>query len=283
MMVFLNGRLVPQAQATVSIFDRSFLYGDGLFETLRVVRGRPFRGGEHWERLQRGCRFLKIRLPVSHTELAEGIDDLVQLNQMSEAILRVTVSRGVGVRGYSPEAAVSPTLVMTLHPLPEAWTSARTGQPVQWKLQTSSQVLPSGAPLAHFKTANKLPQILARAEAAAAGADEALMRNSEGFVIEGSAANLFWIGRDTVYTAPTDSGILPGITRAVILALCRELGLTIREQLIPPAALTGAQGVFLTLSSLGVVEAVALDGRGLARSPLTQRLAQAYEELLTKH
>ncbi len=284
MIVFLNGHFVPEAQATVSVFDRSFLYGDGLFETMRLTRGRPFRWTNHLERLRAGCDLLGIQLPGSNDDLMGWITELVIRNQMPESLLRLTVSRGVGARGYSPQTATAPTLVMSLHPLlkVKATGSNTAHHYAQWKLQTTSITLPANSKLARVKTANKLPQILARAEADIAGADEALLKSPDGFVIEGSAANLFWIKNGTVCTAPADSGILPGVTRAVALELCRDLDLPVREQLITSAALSKVQGVFLTLSSLGVVEATALNGVPLARSPLTPRLAAAYNALVAK-
>lgn len=284
MIVFLNGQFVPEAQATVSVFDRSFLYGDGLFETMRLTRGRPFRWANHLERLRAGCELLGIQLPGSEEDFAGWIAELVIRNQMPESLLRLTVSRGVGARGYSPRAATAPTLVMSLHPLPKINATADNSvcPYAQWKLQTTSITLPADSKLARVKTANKLPQILARAEADAAGADEALLKSTDGFVIEGSTANLFWIENDAVCTAPADSGILPGVTRAVVLELCRDLNLTVREQRITPVALSKVQGAFLTLSSLGVVEAIALNGVPLARSPLTPRLVAAYNAVVAR-
>ena len=117
MTVFLNGQFVPEAQATVSVFDRSFLYGDGLFETMLVSNGKPFRWPQHCERLERGAKFLGINIPFTRDALARFAAELIAANQMPEALLRLTLSRGVGVRGYSPKDADIPTLVMSLHPI----------------------------------------------------------------------------------------------------------------------------------------------------------------------
>jgi branched-chain amino acid aminotransferase len=276
MHVFLNGKFVPEEQAVVSVFDRSFLYGDGLFETMRVANGIPFRWDQHLERLECGAEFLEIKLPFNRAELRGFADHLIGLNGSSPALLRLTLSRGVGVRGYSPRGAHSPVVVMTLHPAP----SLDEAPSQRWTLKTSSFKLPADEPLAQFKNCNKLPQILARAEAEHAGANEALLLNTDGYVVEGASSNLFWIAGQTIVTAPLASGILSGITRLVVLELCRNLGLAAEERRITGSDLAKADGVFLSLSSAGIVAAESLDGTRLRQSPLTARLQERYLELV---
>ena len=277
MIVFLNGQFVPEEQAMISVFDRSFLYGDGLFETMRVTNGKPFRWWDHMERLRKGGDFLGIKIPFGCKTLEKFAAELIAQNKLPDALLRLTVSRGVGPRGYSPKGADKPVLVMTLHP----FSGAPSTGPARWKLATASFRLPAGEKLAHFKTANKLAQVLARAEADAAGADEALLCNTEGFVVEGASSNLFWVEGETVCTPPLASGILAGVTRAVTLELCQQLALPFAERQITPDGLRQSSGVFLTLSSLGVVEAKELDDIRLTSAPLVAHLREAYQRLLT--
>jgi branched-chain amino acid aminotransferase len=276
MMVFLNGEFVAQEQAVVSVFDRGFLYGDGLFEGVRVLNGKLFRWDQHLQRLERGAQFLKIKLPLPADSLRESAERLVSLNQAHDTFLRLTVSRGVGIRGYSPRGADRPSVVMSLHPLP---TSATQGPP-QWRLVVASFRLPAGEPLAQFKTCNKLPQILARAEADAAGADEALLLNTDGHVVEASSSNLFWMDHDNLCTPPLASGILAGVTRAVVLELAQNLNLPVLETRISPQALHQSAGVFVSLSTAGIAEAISLDGQPLRRSPVVARIRDRYEQLL---
>jgi len=277
-IVFLNGQFVPEEQATVSIFDRGFLYGDGLFETLLVQNGKPFRWTQHLERLRRGAEFLKIKLPFSPEELQKFRDDLISRNEMREGLLRLTLSRGVGLRGYSSNGADRPTLTMTLHPTSQNSSANEIGE--RWKLMTSSVRLPAGEALAQFKTCNKLSQILARAEADDAKVDEALLLNTDGFVVEGASSNLFWIEHDEVCTPPLVSGILSGVTRAVVLDICDSLQIKTREVNITPARLKMAEGVFLSLSSRGVMEAEFLDGVRLKLSPKIEQIRGAYWNLV---
>ena len=276
MFVFLNGKFVTEKQAVVRVVDRSFLYGDGLFETIRVVKGKPFRGAQHLERMVRGAEFLKIKPPFTPKEVHQFAEQLITKNDMPDSILRVLLSRGVGLRGYSPKGADSPALVMTLHPVPD------DGEPAACRLITATTRIHAADPLTQFKTCNKLTQILARAEAEAKGADEALLLNTTGEVVETAGANLFWIYRDRVCTVPTGRGALPGITRAVVLEICQILGLETIKRVIKPEALRGSEGVFMTQSARGVVPIASLDGEPFQPSPLAEKILQAYHETLAK-
>jgi len=278
MIVFLNGEFVPEERASVSVMDRSFLYGDGLFETMLVHNGLPFRWSEHMERLERGAEFLKIRVPFTSVALLDFARELIRANRMPEALLRLTLSRGVGIRGYSPNGADHPLVVMTLHPPP----AINPEKAPRWKLLTASFRLPAKEALAQFKTCNKLAQVLARAEAEALGADEAVLLNTDGYVVEGASSNLFWIQDSKVCTPPLATGILAGVTRALVVELCGELRVPVLENPATPGELLQAQGVFLSLSTLGVVEAATLDGNALKGSPLTGRIRQAYLQLLNR-
>ena len=280
MFVFLNGQIVPEDQAVVSAFDRGFLFGDGLFETMRVCNGKPFRWMQHLERFRRGAEFLKITPPFSDEALYGFTGELIAKEKAPNSVLRFTLSRGRGGRGYATKDAGPPTLVMFLRPLPSGPGSGAPSPP--WKLITSSQRLLAGDPLAQFKTCNKLPQILARAEAEAAGADEALLLNTDGFVVEGSGSNLFWIQDGAVCTPPLASGVLAGVTRIVVLEICRQSGIPIRECNISPGDLRNTDGIFLSVSTLGIVEAQSLDGLDLPSSPIIRKLQTEYDECLRR-
>jgi branched-chain amino acid aminotransferase len=272
-LVFLNGKFVPEEQAVVSVGDRGFLLGDGLFETMRVVRGKPFRLAQHLDRLMHGAAFLKIKMPFTPEELETFAGQLVERNQMPEAVLRLTLTRGPGGRGYAPVGSGTPTMVMTLHPVPPPIN------PEGWSLVTSSLPAPVGDPLAAFKTSSKIRHVLARAEAAERGADEALLVNTNGEVAETAGGNLFWAKGETLCTVPADRSILPGITRAVVLEICDALRIKAEERVIKPAELEKCGGIFVTQSVFGIVPVRAFDGRSIASSPLVTRLTRAYNEM----
>jgi aminodeoxychorismate lyase len=278
MVVFLNGKFVPEAEAVVPLNDRGFLLGDGLFETLRVANGKTFRFAQHLERLARGAEFLKIQLPFTPRELQKFAGQLIAQNELSEAALRVTLTRGAGARGYSPKNSGAPTLALTLHPLPPQ----KPDEPEQWSLMTSSFRIPAGDALASFKTTSKVLNVLARAEAEEKGADEALLLNTNGEVAETAGGNLFWVYQDQVCTVPTGRGVLPGITRAVVLEICQTLGLATNKRIVKPEQLRNAEGIFVTQSALGIIPVAAFDGQPVAPSPLVDQLAAAYHEMLVR-
>lgn len=274
-LVWFQGRIIPQQDAVVPISDRSVLYGDGLFESVRVYRGVPFLWARHLERFRAGAGFLRIRLPFSDEELTRGVQDLLERNRAGDAMLRVTLSRGSGPRGYSPKGAEQPWVAMTLHPAP----SVGNGTGVSWKLATSRFRVAPGDPLVLFKTANKLVQVLSRMEAEEAGAQEALVLNTQGHVVEAASGSLFWIESGTVCTPPLSAGCLAGITRGVVLDLAGQLGLPTAEPLRTLEELRMADGAFLAMSSLGIVPVSHLDAVPLSVSAVTDRLRRAYVTL----
>ncbi|MGA4579933.1 aminotransferase class IV [Limisphaera sp. VF-2] len=275
MMVYWNGRIVPAEQACVSVMDRGFLFGDGVFETVRLTGGRPFLWKEHWARWQAGASFLGIQIPVSEESLRAGILALVEANQIEEGVLRLTLSRGPGPRGYSPRGAGPPTLVMTVHPIPPGAEARAT-----WRVCTSRVRLAGADPLSRFKTCNRLLQVLARAEADAAGLDEAILLDSHGCVIEGSSCNVFWVKSDRLVTPGPEQGALPGVTRGWVMAEARARGWEVVEATAPAEEVWEADGVFVTLSTRGIVEVTEWDGRPLRRWPGVAELWGLYEKAL---
>jgi aminodeoxychorismate lyase len=278
MQVFLNGKFLPEAEAVVPLNDRGFLLGDGLFETMRVANGKPFRCAQHLERLSRGADFLKIKLPFAPKEIQKFATQLIEKNQLPEAILRLTLTRGAGARGYSIKGADKPTLAMVLHPLPPQ----NADEPQLWSMVTASFRIPASDGLGAFKTTSKILNVLARAEAEEKDADEALLLNTHGEVVETAGGNVFWVYDEKICTVPTGRGVLPGITRAVVLEICQSLGLATNKCIIKPEHLRNAEGIFVTQSALGIVPVVAFDGVPVAPSPLVDQIASAYNEILRR-
>ena len=275
-IIFLNGALVALSEARVSPIDRGFLYGDGVVETIRVSQGHPFRFGDHAERLAASAAALKIPLPCPAEEMRRAIQRLVEANRLSAASVRITLSRGVGPRGPSLRAHFSPTLVITASPF--------QGYPPEWYEQgirtlLSRVRLDAGSPLPRHKTANYLLYILARAEAEEAGAAEALLLNTRGEVAEAAASNVFMVRDGKVSTPALQANILPGVTRKVVLEICRERGVPVEERLFDAAELLAADEVFLTNSLMEIMPVVKVGegriGKG-APGPVTQTLAAAY-------
>lgn len=252
MIVHLNGRWLDEADATIPIHDRGFLTGDGVFETARLHRGAFFRLSHHLERLRASAALLHIPIPTPDT-LADIAAGLVQRNALVEGSLRITVTRGAGERAG--------TLLGTLAPLAADW-QARADR--GWDIITARVRRPpvSSVP-AELKGIGRPYALLARLEAEAAGADDALLLNHEGFLTEGPTWNVFWRHGRTLCTPALSVGVLGGITRSVIAAAAADLGYAVLEDAWTPAALPRADEIFATMSSVGVVSINSLDGRPL--------------------
>ena len=276
--VFLNGKFVPEAEATISVFDRGFMYGDGLFETIPIFNGKPFLLERHLARFRLGAQCLHLKVPHAEQALVGLMGEFIARNDVGDAMLRLQLSRGSSVRGYSTTGAHHPTFVMSLHPAPKR----RLDRPTRWQLMTASIRLPVAGPLSAVKSANRLPQILARAEADSKGVDEALILSNDGWVAETTGANIFWQIGGQLCTPPVSTGVLPGVTREFIITLAEKLEIDFRETMASPETLLGAEGVFLTLSSFGIVEITSLDDRPFGRGNLTTRLYQSYLQALPK-
>ena len=277
MWVSLAGKFVKEEDAVVSIFDRSFRYGDAIFEAVLVRHGRMFRWPQHAARLQRSAAVLKFALPESLESLATTARELIALNKMMDAVLRIQLTRGTGPRGYAPTGEEKPLLAMSLHPAP-----ARPLPPTLWKVTISSLRMAANDPLAQHKTCSRMLQVMAATEALERGADESLIANTDGHVVEGSTSNVFWIDEGKICTAPLLAGVLPGITRAAIFEICDTQGIPKSEELIRAEELPWRDGLFLSFTSRGIVEAGELDGCRLRRSPLALKLQQAFEALLER-
>lgn len=274
---WMNGEFVPAASASVSIFDRSFLYGDGLFDGTRCHGGHLFEWTLHLERMRRSAAFLGIRIPFEDASLEAVARELVARESLSDAFVRIQLSRGVGRRGYSPRGAESPLVVMTAHAMPGGGDSDRI---VEWRLVTSRLRLPAGDVLGNHKTSSKVVQVLARMEADEAGVEESLLLDTDGHLAEGSCSNLFWIVDRELHTPVLGTGALAGVTRHWVMREAPAFGLRPVEVRAGPQALWDSDGVFVTLSSLGVVPVVSLDGRLLQRSEAVLGLHRALDRAM---
>jgi branched-chain amino acid aminotransferase len=260
MLAYVNGRYVAAEVSAIGVNDRSFLYGDGLFETIRITNGQPFLWREHVARLERGAAFLRIPLEASAAELEFAVRHLLVQNDCPEGMVRIHVSRGPSERGYSTKGAVNPTVVITTHRAIHERGRGFAGS-AGLKLITSSVRVLADDPLTEFKTANRLPMILARREAEEAGADEALILNHRGEVAEASAANVFCVRGKTLVTPPLSAGALAGTTRGFVLRVAaKECEFVAEEGVLNVEDLRAADGVFLTSAHWLVAGVVSVGG-----------------------
>ncbi len=263
-LVHLNGSLVPAEEARVSVHDRGFLLGDGLFETLRAHSGRPAFLGEHLARLRHGCEAMRLPFPE---DLPSRVAATLEANRAGDCAVRVTLTRGPGGRGASPRGAGPPTVLVALSPIPyeEALYARGLGAIV-------SRV-PRGP--AAVKTTSYAASVLARIEADEAGADEALFQDEAGRLLEATQATLFAV-RDGALLTPPLGPILPGVTRAKLLALAPHAGLRPVEAPLTRDDLLAADEAMLCASVLEVAPLASLDGKPLRRGPFAQTLRALY-------
>lgn len=202
--------------------------------------------------------------------------ELIHRNDSPESILRITLTRGVGERGYGVSGKEQPTLLITQDPLPTAPTKPLS-------LVSTAARIAVDDPLARVKSANKLGSVQAKREAAARGADDGLILNSDGNITETSSANIFWVENGALRTPPVSDGVLPGVTRRLVIGLAPALGKPVHEESVAPDRLQQAEAVFVTSAATGVVAVGQVDSTAIATHPLVSQLLNAYEAELGRH
>lgn len=281
-LIYLNGGFIPQDRAKISVLDRGFLYGDGLFETMRAYEGKVFRIRQHWDRLFRSARIIGLKIPAARKELTAAAHELLKRNSLADAYLRLTVSRGTGPPGLEPSVKHQPTLAMVAREL-------STPSPTLYRRGYRATILPPticpDSPLPRIKSINYLGNILAKREAKRARANEGIMQNSRGLVTEGTVSNIFIVRRGRLITPNLECGVLPGITRAAVLELAAQLGIPAREGEIRPAQLLSADECFLTNSIIEIMPVTRIDGQPIGDGnpgPITAQLQEAYRNLVRR-
>ncbi len=266
--VHFNGRIVPSARACISVFDRGLLYSDGVFETVRAYQGHPFGLREHLRRLRTSAAFLGIRLP--HRHWPQDISALLQRNRLTatDAWLRVTVTRGVAAPTLAPPPRITPTVMITTGPIdPAIAPLQRTGVRVT--------LLPFARHgfLAEHKVLDYLPAVLGKTMARRHHAFEGLYVDEQGYIPEGTTSNVFVWRRRQLLTPPL-VGILPGVTRRMVMDAATAAGLRVRERPLVAADLHEADEAFLTSSLAEVVPITYVDGRTVGNGQVGSRTRQ---------
>ena len=269
-VVSIDGLLVAPEHATVSGFDRGFLFGDGVFEVFRTWDGIAVDLDAHLARLYTSAVTLGIRA-MDKERLAEAVERTIVNAGPGEKRIRVVLTRGPGALLARPEALGPGRAIVIVEPLP--------AQPTEISLALVDWPLPRRSGPAH-KTLAYLDHILARELAARAGADEAVRLGADGDVVECATSNLFVVLAGTVVTPPTDLGILPGVTRARVIAACAGARVAVQERRLAPQELVSADEVFVTSAVRGVVPVTCLDGVVRPAGPVTSQIADAYSRSL---
>lgn len=262
--VFLNGRIVPAARAAIPIDDHGFLYGDGVYETVRVYRGRAFLLNEHLRRLDRSLKGLRLRPPMALAAIGRAVVKTVAANRLAEAVVRVTLTRGPGPRGLDPALCRRPTLLITAVPVrmppPALYRAGVTAAVVSIRRNSPAALPPQ------IKSISCLNGVLAKMEASRRGAFEAILLAEDGGIAEGTVSNIFAVRGREVSTPRLDGKLLPGVTRDLVLKLARQAGLRVRERRLTPADLLSSDEAFLTSSVMEILPITRLvTARGRSR------------------
>jgi len=286
-IIYLNGQLIPHPKAKLSPFDHGFLYGYGLFETMRAYNGHIFRLDRHLARLR--CSAESIGLTHSILNTTEGKQSLeaacretLEVNKLKDARLRLTVSAGEGDMMPDPSTCSHPTILITVRTLtalpPQKYESGFTA--IRSSLRRNSQ-----SPLSRLKSTCYMENILARVEARAAGCDEALMLNEQGYLAEGSTTNIFLVNSGELITPSLESGVLPGITREAVLEIAQAANIKTLERQAQLEELIEAEEAFVTNSILELMPLTWFEGKPIGTGKpgqLTKQLLAAYRKLINE-
>ncbi|MBX3359685.1 MAG: branched-chain-amino-acid transaminase [Phycisphaeraceae bacterium] len=285
-IVFVNGRYVPKGEATVSVYDHGVLYGDGVFEGIRVYRGKIFKCEQHMNRLWTCAEAIRLKIPISREEMVGIMRECIKANGLSDAYIRLLVTRGAGTLGLDPRKCPVPGVIciadqISLYP-PDLYTS---GMKVV-VAQRPRIPIPCLDP--RIKSLNYLNNILAKCEAIDAGCLEAIMLNVEGYVAECTGDNIFIVKGGKVFTPPSEAGILEGVTRRFVMeTLCRDCGVACEEKMMRIEDVLGADEVFLTGSAAEMIAVTEIDRKGTAQKistgegPVTAKLRKRFREIVT--
>ena len=259
-MVYVNGEIRDAASATIPVFDHGFLYGEGIYETLRTYNRQPFLFGRHMRRLRHSAELMALPVPYSDEDMLARVQETMAAHaDRGEAYIRILLTRGVGELTYNPAACPIPTLVIIVKPFP-GFPEKAFREGIRLSLVSVRRNHPQALnPM--IKSNNLLNNALAMQEAIPRGGDEALMQNQAGELVECSQSNFFLVKGGAALTAPLSAGLLPGITREFVMELAREIGVPCREARLVPADLDTADEAFITGTTREVTPVVAIDDR----------------------
>jgi branched-chain amino acid aminotransferase len=278
--VYINGKLVDKDDATISVYDHGFLYGDGVFEGIRSYGGKVFRLMEHLDRLWDSAKAIWLRIPISKEEMAKAIEDTLARNGIEDGYIRVVVTRGAGTLGLDPDKCSNPQVIVITDTI-ELYPKEVYEKGLE--IITVSTVRNHPAALSpRVKSLNYLNNILAKIEGKQAHCVEALMLNHKGEVAECTGDNIFLVRSGVLLTPPNDAGILEGITREAVIELARDEGIEVREVALTKHDVYIADECFLTGTAAEVVPVVKVDARTIGDGkpgPITRKLAESFRKL----
>jgi len=280
MKIFIDGKFCDESEAKISVFDHGLLYGDGVFEGIRAYHGRVFKLKEHIDRLFFSAKAILLDLPMSHEALMKATVESCRINGLTDGYIRLVVTRGVGTLGLNPNRCKNPSVIIIADKIQvypkELYDKGMDIVTVPTVRNLHSAVNPA------IKSLNYLNNILAKIEANNAGVEEAVMLNSEGYVAEGTADNIFVVRKGALQTPPLSAGALYGITRQTVIELAEAAGWKVTEPNLTRYDLFNADECFLTGTGAELIPVVKIDGRVIGTGqpgPYTRQLVENYHAL----
>ncbi|MBX5320853.1 MAG: branched-chain-amino-acid transaminase [Candidatus Bathyarchaeota archaeon] len=281
LLVYIDGQYYPKSQAKISVYDHGLLYGDGVFEGIRAYNGVVFKLKEHIDRLYRSAHAIMLQIPLTKEEMIKIVLETLRKNQLKDAYIRLVVTRGVGDLGLDPRKCPKPTVIVITDTIAlhkgEAKEKGVTAM-LSWVKRD-----PVDATTHEIKSLNYLNSILAKIEANINGVDEAICLDKNGYICEGVAENIFTVKNGRVYTPPSYTGALPGITAAAVMKLAKQLGYEVIEKNLTPYELFTADEVFFTGTAAEIVPVREINKRQIGNGkpgPITRRLMEEFSKLV---
>ncbi|MBS7607571.1 branched-chain-amino-acid transaminase [Candidatus Bathyarchaeota archaeon] len=281
MLIYIDGEYYPKSQAKISVYDHGLLYGDGVFEGIRAYNGVVFKLKEHIDRLYRSAHAIMLQIPVSKEEMIKIVLETLRKNQLKDAYIRLVVTRGVGDLGLDPRKCQKPTIIVIADTI--ALHKSEAKEKGITAMLTWVKRDPVDATTHEIKSLNYLNSILAKIEANIYGVDEAICLDKNGYVCEGAAENIFIVKNGRIYTPPSSTGALPGITAEAVKELARSLGYEVIEKNITPYELFTADEVFFTGTAAEIVPVREINKRQIGDGkpgPITRRLMEEFSKLV---
>lgn len=279
--IYLDGEHVTKENAKISVFDHGFLYGDGIFEGIRIYNGNIFKCKEHLDRLYDSAKSIDMVIPLTQEEMLEAMAETIRRNEMRDGYIRLVVSRGVGNLGLDPRRCVKPSVIIIVEQLAlyskDAYLNGLKAVSVAQRRNIPDALNPK------IKSLNYLNNILVKIQSNFAGADEAIMMNAQGYVTEGSGDNIFIIKNGVITTPPCYLGALEGITRQAIIELCAKLDIPLKEEPFSMHDVYIADEVFFTGTAAEVIAAREIDGRIIGEGqagPITLQLLDEFRKIV---
>ncbi len=280
--IFLNDKIIPDTEGNISTNDRGFLYGDGIYETFRSYKGKPFKLAEHLERMRHSAKQLRISFDYTNADIGERINELVEMNCSQDAYIRITLSRGTGGGRLQMVDNINPTTLIQVKPL----------TPYDSKLYDEGMSLivsncrrSTSSPIYCHKSSNLLTSILLKEEAKKRSAHEAIIMNTDEYVAECVVSNIFLVSNGNVVTPSLNTNILSGITRRTVLDICKDSRIPAGEELLKVEALLNADEVFITNSLMEIMPVSKIENYKIGKripGNITRQLMDAYKCLTGK-